>query len=197
MSGPRRPGPADRPIERFASADDFATWLRDHQDDEQGVWITFAKRGSSERTPGYEEILDVALRFGWIDSQVRRLDDRFYLQAFTPRRARSPWSRRNREKAEAMIEAGTMEPAGLAAVERAKADGRWDRAYEGPANAQPPADFLAALAANPAARAFYQTLDAQNRYAVYFRLHDAVRPETRARRIERFVAQLARGERFH
>ncbi|MGH2467032.1 MAG: YdeI/OmpD-associated family protein [Candidatus Limnocylindrales bacterium] len=189
--------PIDRPVERFASPQAFADWLTQYQDDEQGVWVTFAKKGSGERTPGYEEILDVALRFGWIDSQVRRLDETFYLQAFTPRRARSPWSRRNREKAEAMIAAGTMEPAGLAAVERANADGRWERAYDGPAAAQPPAAFLAALAANPAAQAFYETLDAQNRYAVYFRLQDAVQPETRARRIERFVAQLARGERFH
>lgn len=186
-----------RPTERFASADAFAAWLADHQDDEQGLWVTLGKKGSGFQTPGYEEILDVALRFGWIDSQMQRLDEAFYLQAFTPRRARSPWSKRNREKVEAMIEAGLMAARGLREVERARADGRWERAYDGPATAQAPADFLAALAANPAAEAFYETLDAQNRYAVYFRLQDAKRPETRARRIEAFVARLARGERFH
>lgn len=187
----------ERPIERFASAQGFAAWLEAHHDERLGVWIMFAKKGSHERTPSYEEILEVALCFGWIDSQVRRLDETFYLQAFTPRRARSPWSKRNREKAEAFIAAGLMRPSGLAEVERARADGRWARAYDGPASAEAPEDFLAALAADPAAQAFYETLDAQNRYAVYFRLQDAVRPETRARRIEQFVAKLARGERFH
>lgn len=188
---------AERPIERFASVDEFAAWLADHQEDLGGVWVTLAKKGSGLLTPTYEEVVDVALRFGWIDSQARRLDEASYLQAFTPRRARSPWSKRNREKAEAMIANGEMTPRGLAEVERARADGRWERAYDGAAAAEVPADFLAALALDPAAQAFYETLDAQNRYAIYFRLQSARRPETRARRIDAFVAQLARGERFH
>jgi uncharacterized protein YdeI (YjbR/CyaY-like superfamily) len=184
-------------VRLFATPDAFEAWLEAHPDAVEGVWIRFVKKGSSLRTASYEQLLDVALRHGWIDSQVRALDAESYAQRFTPRRVRSPWSRRNREKAEAFIAAGLMRPAGLAEVERARADGRWERAYDRPSEAQTPPDFLAALAANPGARAFFETLDAHNRYAIYFRLQGAKRPETRARRIEQVVAMLARGERFH
>ncbi|MGH3425038.1 MAG: YdeI/OmpD-associated family protein [Nocardioidaceae bacterium] len=185
------------PIELFASPEELRAWLRENQDAGPGVWLRFARKGSRVSTLTYDEALGVALAFGWIDSQVRRFDDDTYLQRFTPRRARSPWSMRNRRKAEQMIEAGEMEPSGLAEVERARADGRWDKAYEGQRSAEMPRDFLAALEQNPAAEEFYATLNSQNRYAIYYRVQEAKRPETRARRIERFVGMLARGETFH
>src|SRR5581483_1960227 len=130
--------------------------------------------------------------WGWIDTQARRLDERFYVQRFTPRRARSPWSKRNREKAEALIAAGRMRAPGLAEVERAKADGRWDRAYDGPATMAVPDDLRAELARRPEAARFVETLSSQNRYAILYRLQDAKRPETRARRLRTFVEMLER-----
>ena len=139
----------------------------------------------------------VALRFGWIDGQARGQDESWYLQRFTPRRARSIWSKRNRDFATALIEAGEMEPAGLREVERAKADGRWDAAYDAPSTATVPDDLQAALDANPAATEFFAGLDRQNRYAILHRVQTAKRPETRARRIETFVAMLAAGEKIH
>jgi uncharacterized protein YdeI (YjbR/CyaY-like superfamily) len=145
----------------------------------------------------YLEALRTALRFGWIDGQARSLDDTHYAQRFTPRRARSIWSKRNREFATALIEAGEMEPAGLREVERAKADGRWDAAYDAPSTAAVPEDLRAALDANPAATEFFAGLDARNRYAILHRVQTAKRPETRARRIEKFVAMLAAGEKLY
>jgi uncharacterized protein YdeI (YjbR/CyaY-like superfamily) len=188
---------SDRDRQRFSSADEWRAWLDAHHAASDGVWLEFAKKGSGETTVGYDEALDAALAYGWIDSQVRRLDERFYLQRFTPRRARSPWSKRNRELAEAMIAAGRMHPAGLAEVERAKADGRWERAYDSPANASVPDDLQAALDASPKAAAFFATLSAQNRYAITYRLQDARKPETRARRLATFVEMLERGETLH
>jgi uncharacterized protein YdeI (YjbR/CyaY-like superfamily) len=145
----------------------------------------------------YEQALVAALEHGWIDGQAHRLDDDCYIQRFTPRRPRSPWSLRNCRRAEGMIAAGTMAPRGLAEVERARADGRWDRAYAGQRNADPHPDFLAALERNPAAREVYGTLNSQNRYAIYYRVQDAKRAETRARRIEKIVGMLARGEKLY
>jgi uncharacterized protein YdeI (YjbR/CyaY-like superfamily) len=145
----------------------------------------------------YAEALDVALAYGWIDGQARRVDDETYVQRFTPRRPRSPWSLRNVGTAEAMMADGRMKPRGLAEVERARADGRWERAYEGSKTAEPQPDFLSALGSNPDASAFFDTLNSQNRYAIYYRIQDAKRPETRARRIETFVEKLARGEKFY
>ncbi|HEY8720417.1 YdeI/OmpD-associated family protein [Pengzhenrongella sp.] len=181
----------------FDSGDAFRTWLVDHQDSSPGVWLTFAKKGSGTTTVTYAEALDAALEHGWIDGQTRRIDDQTYVQRFTPRRPQSPWSLRNRTAAEAMIAEGRMAPRGLAEVERARADGRWKKAYEGPKNAEPHPDFLAALEQSPAAAEFYATLNSQNRYAIYFRVQDAKRADTRARRIEKFVGMLARGEKFH
>ena len=141
--------------------------------------------------------MEVALTFGWIDGQARPGDDTYYLQGFTRRRPQSPWSRRNRDRVEALIAAGAMEPSGLTEVERARDDGRWDRAYEGPRTATPPADLLEALAARPAARDFFETLNSTNRYAILYRIQDAKRPETRARRIATFVDMLERGEKLY
>lgn len=184
------------PVEHFTDQDAFREWLRANVS-APGVQVKIARKESAHTSVTYAEAVEVALCFGWIDSQARRLDDDFRLQRFTPRRARSPWSKRNREAVEALIARGLMEPAGLAAVEAAKADGRWERAYAGPKDAQVPEDFAAALAADPAAEAFFATLDSRNRYAALYRIQDAKRPETRARRIATFVAQFAEGRKFY
>jgi uncharacterized protein YdeI (YjbR/CyaY-like superfamily) len=181
----------------FASAEEWEAWLRDHHDTVPGVWIRFAKKGSGVPTVTYLEALHAALCFGWIDGQARSLDDAAYVQRFTPRRARSIWSKRNRDFATALIEAGRMQPAGLREVERAKADGRWDAAYDAPSTATVPEDLQRALDASPAAAEFFATLNSQNRYAILHRVQTAKRPETRARRIERFVAMLEAGETLY
>jgi uncharacterized protein YdeI (YjbR/CyaY-like superfamily) len=156
-----------------------------------------AKKGSGERSVTYAEALELALCFGWIDSQKRGHDEKFFLQRFTPRRPRGRWSRINRDKAEELLAAGAMRPAGLAEVEAAKADGRWDAAYEGASAAKVPEDLQRELDANGAAREFFATLDSSNRYAVIYRLSDAKKPETRERRLRKFVAMLERGETIH
>lgn len=189
--------PADRPMLKFETAAEVALWFEEDGAQSDGVMILFAKKASSVRTATYGEVLDIALAHGWIDSQVRAFDDDCYLQVFTPRRARSPWSKVNREKAEAMIAAGTMKTGGIAAIEVAKANGRWDAAYAGSAVSETPQDFLDALATNPKAAAFFETLTRQNKYAVYFRLNDAKKPETRTRRIAKFVDMFERGEKFY
>lgn len=184
-------------VESFADAEAFEAWLADNHATHPGIWMRIAKQGAPEPSVSYQDALDVALRFGWIDGQKRGIDRFHWLQSFTRRRSTSVWSKRNVEKATAMIEAGTMHPAGLAQVEAAKADGRWDRAYEGSLGASPSPEFLEALDANAQAKRFYETLDSANRYALYFRIQSAKKPETRARRIESFVEMLARGEKFH
>jgi len=182
----------------FATPEEWEAWLRaHHQTVTAGVWIKFARKGSGIPTVTYRDALQVALRFGWIDGQARSHDESWYLQRFTPRRARSIWSKRNRDFATALIEAGEMEPAGLREVERAKADGRWDAAYDAPSTATVPDDLKAALDANPAAAEFFAGLDGRNRYAILHRVQTAKRPETRARRIEKFVAMLAAGEKIY
>jgi uncharacterized protein YdeI (YjbR/CyaY-like superfamily) len=181
----------------FASAEEWEAWLREHHDTAPGVWIRFAKKGSGVPTVTYLEALHAALCVGWIDGQARSADESSYLQRFTPRRARSIWSKRNRGFAEELIAAGRMQPAGLREVERAKADGRWDAAYDAPSTATVPEDLRAALDAEPAAAEFFATLNGQNRYAILHRVQTAKKPETRARRIERFVAMLAAGETLY
>ncbi|MBV6758200.1 MULTISPECIES: YdeI/OmpD-associated family protein [Rhodococcus] len=190
-------GAAELSVEYFTGQAEFREWLAAHHASSPGIWLKMAKKGSAHSSIDYDRALEVALCYGWIDSQVRRVDDDFFVQRFTPRSARSPWSKRNREFAEKLAEGGLLEPAGVAEVERARADGRWDRAYAGQKGAEIPQDFLDALARNPEAEAFYATLDSHNRYAVYYRLQDAKRPETRARRIEKFVQQLADRRKFH
>jgi uncharacterized protein YdeI (YjbR/CyaY-like superfamily) len=186
---------SERSIEFFTDAAAFREWLDHHHDSTpEGIWIKFAKKGTGVVSLNYAGALDEALCFGWIDGQSKPIDDEYYLQGFTPRRARSPWSKRNRAKVEELIAKGLMRPAGQAEIDRAKADGRWDRAYDSPKNAEVPQDFLEELAKNSAAAEFFATLNSQNRYAVCYRLQDAKRPETRARRIATFVAQLAEGK---
>ncbi|MGV9748302.1 YdeI/OmpD-associated family protein [Rhodococcus zopfii] len=184
-------------VEYFPDRDALDAWLRIHHGNSDGIWVKLAKKASPQTSVTYDELVGELLRYGWIDSQARSFDADFSLQRITPRRARSPWSQRNRERAERLEAEGRLAPAGLAEIERARADGRWDRAYAGQSTAQVPQDFLDALAQNPDAEAFYATLDGRNRFAIVYRLQDAKRPETRARRIEKFVRQLAEGRRFH
>jgi uncharacterized protein YdeI (YjbR/CyaY-like superfamily) len=173
----------------------WRAWLRHHHDDVAGVWLVLAKKGTAEPTSlTYDQALDEALCYGWIDGSVRRRDAATFLQRFTPRRARSLWSQRNVGIVARLTSEGRMEPAGLAEVARAQSDGRWQTAYAGPATIEVPDDLTAALAAEPAARAMFDVLTSQNRYAVLHRISTAKRAETRARRIEQHVAMLARGE---
>jgi uncharacterized protein YdeI (YjbR/CyaY-like superfamily) len=181
----------------FATAAEWEVWLAEHHADSDGIWIRFAKKASGIESVVYKEAVHEALRYGWIDGHTKRLDDDYYVQRFTPRRARSRWSKINCAKAEALIASGAMQPAGLAEVERAKADGRWDAAYDAPSSATVPDDLRAALDADPRASAFFETIDANNRYAILHRLQEAKKPETRVRRIEKFVAMLSRGETIH
>jgi uncharacterized protein YdeI (YjbR/CyaY-like superfamily) len=182
---------------RFATQHDWEAWLSDHGGSARGVWLELAKKGAQVQTLSYAEAVEGALCHGWIDGQKRRGDDTVFLQRFSPRTARSPWSLINREKATALLEAGRLQPRGRDAVERAKADGRWERAYAGARTIEVPDDLRARLDEVPGAAAFFATLDGQNRYAVLYRIHEAKRPETRARRIETFVQMLARGETLH
>jgi uncharacterized protein YdeI (YjbR/CyaY-like superfamily) len=177
----------------FASGEEWERWLADNHASADGVWIKIAKKGSGIPTVAYPEVLEVALSYGWIDGLRRAHDDAWFLQKFTPRRARSRWSRKNRDTATRLIEEGTMKPAGLREVERAQADGRWEAAYESQRTISVPDDLRRELDANPRARATFEGLDSQNRYAILYRLHDAKRPETRARRLEQYVAALAEG----
>jgi uncharacterized protein YdeI (YjbR/CyaY-like superfamily) len=185
------------PVLRCPDAAAFEAWMEAQHAVAPGVWLEFAKKGTGIPTVTYDEALDIALCFGWIDGQAKSVDETWYRQRFTPRRKRSKWSLRNVEKAAALIEAGRMRPAGLAEVERAKADGRWDAAYPSPSRIEVPPDLQAELDADPQAAEFFATLSGQNRYAILYRLHDAKRPETRARRLAQFMEQLRRGETIH
>jgi uncharacterized protein YdeI (YjbR/CyaY-like superfamily) len=181
-----------------ADARAWRAWLSRHHDEQDGVWLVLAKKGTTEPTSlTYDEALEEALCHGWIDGQNRRLDEATYRQRFTPRRRRSQWSKRNVGLAERLLAEGKMHAAGVAEIERAKADGRWDAAYAGAATIEVPADLVAALDAEPRAKALFAKLSGQNRYAILYRVTTARRAQTRARRIEEIVAMLARGETFH
>ncbi len=183
---------------KFVDQEQWRRWLAaEHANHPDGVWLELAKKASGIESVTHAEAVEVALCFGWIDSQRRSVDDAWFTQRFTPRRARSKWSRLMCEQAEQLIASGAMQPAGLAEVERAKADGRWEAAYEPPSTAKVPADLRAALDADPAAAEFFDSLNSQNRYAILHRIHDAKRPDTRARRIAKYVAMCAAGERIH
>ena len=184
----------EREVVHVTDSAAWRQWLTENHETSTGINLKIAKKASPHSTPSYHEALDEALCFGWIDGQRNRLDDHFFLQAFTPRTKRSTWSQINRDKVAALIEAGRMRPAGQAEIDRAKADGRWDAAYAGPATIQVPLDLLAAIAASPAASEFFSELSSQNRFAILFRVGQAKLPETRARRIEHFVGMLERGE---
>jgi uncharacterized protein YdeI (YjbR/CyaY-like superfamily) len=189
--------PADLPLVEFADRETWAAWLAENAESSAGVWLKLARKDGGGRSVTYAEALDVALCHGWIDGQKGAIDERHWRQRFTPRGPRSRWSKRNRRRAEELIASGEMTPAGLREVEAARADGRWEAAYDSPATAEVPADLQAALDADPAAREFFAGLDRANRYAILYRLQEARRPETRARRLEKFVAMLREGRRIH
>lgn len=184
------------PVVSFADAGKWSAWLSRHTSS-RGVWLKIAKKTSGTASVTYSEALEVALIWGWIDGQKATFDGAWWLQKFTPRGTRSLWSKINRDKAIALMAAGRMMPSGLAEVERAKNDGRWDRAYESQKSALVPEDLAMALADNPRAETFFATLEAHNRYAILWRVHTAKKPETRARRIATFTEMLAKGEKLH
>ena len=181
----------------FKSAKAFEAWLKKNHATSEGLWLKIAKRGSNEPSVTYPEAVEIALCWGWIDGQKKSLDDQHYLQRFTPRRARSVWSRINVNKVQALIEAGRMQAPGQAQIEAAKADGRWARAYDSARTSTVPEDLQAALEAEPAAKTFFASINASNRYAILWRIQTAARAETRARRIAQLVEMLARGETIH
>ena len=185
------------PRKTFASAARWRAWLHKNHASAPGVWLQFAKKGSGVRSVTYAEAVEAALCYGWIDGQAQRLDETHYLQRFTPRKRNSIWSQINRKKALDLIERGEMQPAGLAAIEQAKANGRWDTAYAGPRTAEVPPDLAAALKENAKASAFFAKLKGQNRYAILFRLGTTKSPQTRAARIRKYVEMLERGETLH
>ena len=187
----------DLPVLSFATPNAWFEWLAAHHASSRGAWLKLAKTRASSASISYAQAIEAALAWGWIDGQKGKLDESFWLQRFTPRKAQSPWSKINRAKAEALIAAGSMEPPGLAEVERAKRDGRWERAYDGAASSSVPADLAFALARSASALAFFDTLDGANRFAILYRIQTAKKPETRAERITRFVAMCARGETIH
>jgi len=189
--------PTDLPVLGFADQPALEEWLEAEHASAPGLYVKLAKKGAGVPSVTYAELVESALCFGWIDGRSNRLDDRFYLQRITPRRSRSVWSQKNVEAAEALIRAGRMRPAGLAAVEAARADGRWERAYAGAATITVPDDLAAALAAEPAAQEAFATLDGTNRYAVLWRVHTAASPATRAGRIAALVQMLAEGRQPH
>ena len=187
----------DLPVLAFGSAADWHEWLAGNGATAAGVWLKTAKKGAPEPTISYAEALEEALCFGWIDGQKGPLDKHYWLQRFTPRKAGSKWSKINTDKAATLIETGRMQPAGLHEVERARADGRWDRAYAGQATSAVPEDLRQALDANPAAAEFFETISRVNRYAILYRIHSVKRAETRARKIEQYVQMLAEHKTIH
>jgi uncharacterized protein YdeI (YjbR/CyaY-like superfamily) len=189
--------PEDLEIMLFATPADLEKWLEANAAASPGLWLKIAKKGAPEPSVTYADALELALCYGWIDSQKRGLDDTHFLQRFTPRRPRGRWSKINREKCEALEAAGALRPAGAAEVAAAKADGRWEAAYEGARTAQIPDDLQCELDSNPAAATFFAELDGANRYAILYRLQEAKKPETRERRLAKFVAMLERGVKIH
>ncbi len=189
--------PAELEIVLFADRGELEAWLEVNGGESEGVWLKIAKKGAPVPSVTYDEAVELALCFGWIDSQKRGFDETHFLQRFTPRRPRGRWSKINREKAEALEASGALRPAGAAEVAAAKADGRWEAAYEGARTAKVPDDLQAALDASPTAAATFADLDSANRYAIIWRLGDAKKPETRSRRLAKFIAMLERGEKLH
>jgi uncharacterized protein YdeI (YjbR/CyaY-like superfamily) len=187
----------DLPVVGFSGPAAWESWLAKEHQRSPGIWLKIPKKGSGGAGVSYTEALEVALCYGWIDGQKRALDDDYWLQRFTPRRPGSRWSKINTDKAGELIEAGRMRPAGLREVELARADGRWDAAYAGQRAMTVPPDLERELAADDAAREFFATLSGANRYAILYRIGDAKRPETRARRIAKYVAMLAAHETIH
>jgi uncharacterized protein YdeI (YjbR/CyaY-like superfamily) len=188
---------ADLPVMEFVSAKAWAAWLEQHHDSSAGIWLKVAKKGTGVVTVTMPDVIDIALCYGWIDGLRHKHDDVYFRQRMTPRQSRSRWSQINRDKAEALLEAGRMQPAGLRQLDAAKADGRWEAAYAGSRTIEVPDDLTRALRRNAAARKAFDQLDSQNRYAILYRIHDAKRADTRARRIAQFVDMLTEGRTIH
>ena len=189
--------PDDSPVKLFKSKQDWAAWLEKNHRNSTGLWLRLAKKDSRLRSVSYQEALEVALCYGWIDGQKRSESDEAWLQRFVSRSSTSIWSKINREKALALIANGEMKAAGLEAIENAKKNGRWEAAYDSPSGATVPSDFQAALDANPRAKAFFKALDRANRYAVLWRIQTVRKAETRARKIEQLIGMLEREEKIH
>ena len=189
-----KPGPRIRP---FRSERAWRAWLVRNHADPQGVWLRFFKKDSGISSVDHDQALDEALCFGWIDGQLKKGDEKSWLQRFTPRRPKSIWSKKNTIHASRLIKAGKMAPPGLAEVEAAKADGRWEHAYDSPRVMKVPADFIRALSKNHSARTFFESLNKANHYAIAWRLQTAKKPETRARRMQELLAKMANGEKIH
>jgi len=189
--------PTDLPVHRFADQAAFEAWLETEHERSPGIYVVIAKKGAPEPTLTQPEMVESLLCFGWIDGRGNRVDDHYFTVRVTPRRPRSVWSKKNVEWVGRLVEAGRMRPAGLAEVEAAKADGRWERAYAGAATATVPDDLAAALAAHPGATEFFEQLNGTNRYAVLWRVHTAATPATRAKRIAAMVKMLREGRRIH
>jgi uncharacterized protein YdeI (YjbR/CyaY-like superfamily) len=187
----------DLPVEEFASANAWARWLARNHATSPGLWLKIAKKGTGTTTVDITDAIEIALCYGWIDGLRHKHDDVYFRQRFTPRKPRSRWSQINRDRAEALIAAGRMQPAGQAEVDAAKADGRWDAAYAGSRTMEVPDDLTRALRRNTKARRAFEALDSRNRFAILYRIHDAKRAETRARRIEQFVTMLEEGRTLH
>ncbi|MER6416321.1 YdeI/OmpD-associated family protein [Streptomyces humidus] len=185
------------PVLSFATQEEWEKWLEENHEDVPGIWFQIPKNGSGVDGVDYAHALESALCYGWIDGQKKKQDEQYWLQRFTPRRPGSKWSQVNRTKAAELISSGRMRPAGLREVDKAKADGRWEAAYASQSKATVPDDLQTALDEAPAARDFFATLDSRNRFAILHRVGDAKKPETRAARIEKFVAMLAQGKKLH
>jgi uncharacterized protein YdeI (YjbR/CyaY-like superfamily) len=185
------------PIISFDSKEQWEKWLRRNHERSHGVWVCFQKKSSGQKSPTHAEALDVALCYGWIDGQAKPHNERSWLQKFTHRRALSGWSKRNTEHAERLIRADQMKPAGLAEIEAAKRDGRWEAAYDSPRNATIPNDFLKELRRDKKALAFFNSLNKANCYAISYRLQTAKTPETRGKRMKTILTMMARGKKFH
>jgi uncharacterized protein YdeI (YjbR/CyaY-like superfamily) len=185
------------PVMPFEQKEFWASWLDENHATSPGVWLKIAKKAARIESVSYDEAVEVALCYGWIDGQGKSYDESSWLQKFTPRRVKSIWSKINRKRAEELIEAGRMKPAGLEAVEAARLDGRWDAAYDSPGTAAVPGDFQAELDRNPKAKAFYSTLNSTNRYAILFRIQTAKKAETRAKRIQKFIQMLEKNEKLY
>jgi uncharacterized protein YdeI (YjbR/CyaY-like superfamily) len=185
------------PVKAFKAQKAFGDWLEKNHAKSSGIWMRIAKKDSVKKTITYAEALEVALCYGWIDAHKRPENDHAWLQRFVPRRPKSGWSKINRDKAIALMQSGRMRPPGLAEIERARTDGRWDAAYDSPAKAQVPPDFQRELDRKPRAKAFFETLSRINRYAIIWRLQTAKTPETRAQRVRTFLEMLEKGETLH
>lgn len=185
------------PTMLFERQRDWLMWLTDNHNTSSGIWLQLAKKGAAVQSMSYDEAVEVALCFGWIDGQKRAHSDLYWLQKVTPRSAKSVWSKINKEKALALIRSGKMNPAGLKEIERAKLEGRWDAAYDSASKSSVPGDFQSALDGNARAKKFFEILDSRNRYAVLFRIQTAKNAESRAKKIAQFVQMLANKEKIH